>query len=585
MTDGYGDSRHGDLPADPVTARPRRSRTVTRWVVLSLVPISSLLYGAAYVYADDRLPRDTRIEGVEVGGLSPAAAERLLERQLGNRGAERIEVEAGGQVHAIDPEEVGLRVDVAASVDQVPVERSLNPALLWRVVSGGEEHEAVVVADEDRLAGRLARLADQVDRPVREGVVKINADGPIPTYPRAGRALDEEAAEAAILAAFPATGVPVNLDLQTVQPQVTVEEVDRALREFAEPAVAAPVILSLAGDAATIRPGTYASMLSMRTDGSRLVPAVDGDALARRAAAALRSGLVAPRDATVEVIDGRPRVVPSRSGTSLDRNRLADDFLTAVAAEGADRKVQVRTTSEAPTVSTAEARSWGVREVVSSFTTYYPHADYRNVNIGRAARLIDGTVVLPGELFSFNETVGERTAANGFTRGFVISNGIFAEDYGGGVSQMATTTFNAAFFAGLEDVEHKPHSFYIDRYPVGREATVAWPTVDLRFRNDTEYAVLIETRHSPSTPSTSGSVTVRMWSTKVWDIGVVTSERYNYTAPGTRIITGEDCFPNTGYSGFDVDVTRVFRVAGRDAVHHREQMHTTYIPSDTVICR
>ena len=81
--------------------------------------------------------------------------------------------------------------------------------------------------------------------------------------------------------------------------------------------------------------------------------------------------------------------------------------------------------------------------------------------------LIDGTVLKPGETFSLNDTVGERTAENGFVKGFIIENGIFKEDYGGGVSQSATTTFNAAFFAGLEDVEHKPHSFYIDRYPVG----------------------------------------------------------------------------------------------------------------------
>ena len=80
----------------------------------------------------------------------------------------------------------------------------------------------------------------------------------------------------------------------------------------------------------------------------------------------------------------------------------------------------------------------------------------------------------PGDTFSLNDIVGERTAANGFTKGFIISDGVFTEDFGGGVSQVATTTFNAAFFAGLEDVEHKPHSFYIDRYPVGREATVAW---------------------------------------------------------------------------------------------------------------
>ena len=110
----------------------------------------------------------------------------------------------------------------------------------------------------------------------------------------------------------------------------------------------------------------------------------------------------------------------------------------------------------------------------------------------------------PGETFSLNDTVGERTGENGFTKGFIISDGIFKEDLGGGVSQMATTTFNATFFAGLEDVEHKPHSFYIDRYPVGREATVAWGAVDLRFKNDTPYGVLIHATVQPEHPVLAG---------------------------------------------------------------------------------
>jgi vancomycin resistance protein YoaR len=197
---------------------------------------------------------------------------------------------------------------------------------------------------------------------------------------------------------------------------------------------------------------------------------------------------------------------------------------------------------------------------------------------------VDGTLLKPGETFSLNDIVGERTRENGFTEGFIISDGIFKEDLGGGVSQMATTTFNAMFFAGLEDVEHKPHSFYIDRYPVGREATVAWGAVDLRFRNDTDYGVLIAARVTPSTPSTQGVVTVSMWSTKVWDVTAATSARYNITSEETRVLDTEDCYPNDGYGGFDVDVTRYFRKPGSSTVHHQETFHTRYTPSDTVVC-
>ena len=232
----------------------------------------------------------------------------------------------------------------------------------------------------------------------------------------------------------------------------------------------------------------------------------------------------------------------------------------------------------------ATARALRVRERVSTFTTYFPYAEYRNVNIGRAAEIVDGTLLKPGETFSLNDTVGERTEANGFTKGFVINDGILVQDLGGGVSQMATTLFNAMFFAGLEDVEHKPHSFYIDRYPIGREATVVWGALDLKFKNDTPYGVLIESWVDPSTPSSSGRMNVRMWSTKYWDITAGVSDRYDITQEKTRYIQGKNCVPHDGYGGFDIDVFRYFRRHGSDELVRKETMHTTYTPSDTVVC-
>lgn len=180
--------------------------------------------------------------------------------------------------------------------------------------------------------------------------------------------------------------------------------------------------------------------------------------------------------------------------------------------------------------------------------------------------------------------MGERTAANGFTEGYVVSDGIFRKDLGGGVSQIATTTFNAMFFAGLQDVEHKPHSVYIDRYPEGREATVAWPTLDMAFRNDSPYGVLVTASVTPSTPSSQGAATVEMWSTKRFDIDSRTSERYDYTAPATRTLDDADCEEATGTSGFSVDVFRDFKRPGSEKVIRTEKFHTDYIPADTVVC-
>jgi vancomycin resistance protein YoaR len=333
-----------------------------------------------------------------------------------------------------------------------------------------------------------------------------------------------------------------------------------------------------------LQPADYAPALGMEAVDGELVPRLDDKALS-----AVLEGKVAvggaPVDATVALVDGRPQVVPAKPGVTYDEEQIAGSFLELVAASGDQRTLAVDAKVARPDFTTKEARALQIKERVSSFTTYYPHAEYRNVNLGRAAEIIDGYVLKPGETFSLNDTVGERTEANGFTEGYVISDGILVSDLGGGVSQMATTLFNGMFFAGLEDVEHKPHSFYIDRYPIGREATVAWGAVDLRFRNDTPYGVLIDTNVTPSTPSSSGVVTVSMYSTKHWDITTSTGERHNITKPAVRRVNTLQCHANEGYGGFDIDVTRYFEPVGANTeTREPEVFSTTYTPSDTVIC-
>jgi vancomycin resistance protein YoaR len=563
----------------------RRDRRLLRWLLVGVLVVLGGLYLAGYAFASDRLPQSTTVAGVDVGGMKPDRAQRVLRNELQGPLQEPVQVLAGDQELSLDPQDAGLDVDVPASVAQVPVGRSWSVADMWENLVGGEDYAPVVVTVDGLLAERLEEFAESVGEPTVDGAIEFTATGAEPTYPEPGTSLDVEAAEDAVRAAYPSDGTPVELELRTAEPDVTSSEVSRVMKEFANPAMSAPVTYTVGGEPVVLRPEDYAAALSVEPKDGRLEPRVDGDALMKAFRPAMRTLADRPQDATVRIVGGRPQVVPAKKGVTIDADRVARSFLTLVAAEEGERERTVPTAVAAPEFTTADARALNITELVSEFTTYYPHADYRNTNIGRGAELIDGTVLKPGETFSLNRIVGERTAENGFAEGTIISDGVFKEDFGGGVSQVATTTFNAAFFAGLEDVEHKPHSFYIDRYPVGREATVAWPVLDLRFTNDTDHGVLIQTLHTPSTFSSQGALTVRMWSTKVWDIESLTSDRYAYTSPETRIIEGDDCIPNSGFSGFQVDVTRVFRRHGEAEVVRRERMHTTYTPSDTVVCR
>ncbi|MBZ5735093.1 VanW family protein [Nocardioides sp. TRM66260-LWL] len=565
----------------------RRERSGASAVVAIVVVLVLLVgggYAAAHALAGDRLPRDTRIAGIGVGGLAPDEARARLQDGLAARVATPLAVRVDGRQREVDPADAGLSVDYAASVAAAQRPTGWSPRSLWSHFTDRQRLDPVVRVDAARMRSFLDGLSERDGEEPRDAQVRFTATGVETTAPRPGRAIDVEAARNALEAAFLADPpAPIDLSATVTDPDIDAADLQRALDEFANPAMSAAITLRLGRTDVELRPSQYASVLSMEPSDGVLVPRVDAAALAALVAPRLGAA-EKPVDATVVLVDGRPQVRPARVGVRYRSADLQRAFLDALTRPSGRREVTVRATTAQPKITTKQATDWRIREKVSSFTTYFPYAEYRNVNIGRAAELIDGIVLPPGRTFSLNGIVGERTVENGFTKGFIISDGIFKEDLGGGVSQVATTTFNAMFFAGLQDVEHKAHSLYIDRYPVGREATVAWGSVDLRFRNDTRYGVLVDTRVVPSTPSSRGSITVTMWSTKVWDVSSSTGPRYDVTQPSVRRIATADCVPNAGAPGFSVDVTRTFRRPGSSEVVRTQRFRTTYIAADRVIC-
>ena len=267
-------------------------------------------------------------------------------------------------------------------------------------------------------------------------------------------------------------------------------------------------------------------------------------------------------------------MVPARTGTGVDDDSLADGVVSAL--ESADRTAQLELERVEPDLTTAEAKDLGVTEQVSTFTQWFPYAAYRVTNIGVASSKINGTLLEPGETFSMNGVVGERTPENGFVKGYVIEGGRLVEDYGGAVSTITTAMWHTAFYAGMTRLEQRAHGFWISRYVAGLEATVSWGFLDLKFRNDTPYGVYI------TSSLTDSSVTVSMWSTKYWDIKAEFGPRTNPTTAGTIYDTSDTCVPQEGVGGFDITVTRVWSRDGK--VVKREELPTHYDAAPTVIC-
>ena len=557
---------------------------VAVFTIGGLLLLVAVVWVALYVYAGDKAPRNASVEGISIAGLGADEAEQRLRDGLADRAQEPVGLTYGdGRGQSIDPEAAGLAVDYRASVEEAGGGSGFGPRRMWEVMTGGSDHHAEITVDQSKMQAVLDELDAGIETQPVEGTITFRDGRAVPVASKEGVVVERGAAQAILERRF-LHGGSQKIPTEARQPEISDEAVSRAMDEFARPAMSAPVTLVLGGQEVVAPPRLFGEGLSMEAEDGELEPRVDGELLLEALDPVMRTVGREPKDARFEVRGGKPRVVAAKVGVEFDPEEIGEKFAEVAVRQGAERRLEVEGQATQPEFTTKDAEALKVTERVSRFTTNFPYAEYRNVNLTRAAKLIDGTLLRPGETFSLNDIVGERTADNGFTEGYVVADGIFKKDLGGGVSQIATTTFNAMFFAGLKDVEHKPHSVYIDRYPEGREATVAWPSLDLKFTNTTPYGVLVKAWVRKSSPTTEGAATVAMFSTRHWKITTTKGPRTNYTSPGTRYSQEANCEEFTGTSGFSVNVFRFFRDKDSGKVLRKEKFHTDYIAGDNVIC-
>jgi len=575
-------------PTQPAEEPPAGKRLI--WLLIAavvggLLVIVGILYAVGYLATGDKVPRKAQISGVAVGGLSRSEAIQKLSVELGPRAAEPLNLTVGDKKAQLKPADAGLAVDYAQSVDAAGGGKSLNPRHILRTLTGGSVIEAVVVVDQGKLQTAVGGLAKTFNHEPVDAAVAYNGTKIKQKQAQEGVALQQDPAAATITRSFLKVIEPIALPADLTQPAVTNDEADTVVATFAKPVVSAPVKVKVSGAGSfEISPKMLAGSISFIPQDGTLVPALDEKKLRRNAGPAIKKvELIEPRNATVRLVNGKPKVIPAVNGTTIAADNLKKAVEPVLIKPAAERTVSVQLTGEKATFTTKEANKLGIKQVTGQFTTYFPYLPYRNINIGRAAAKINGTVLKPGETFSLNQIVGERTKANGFTEGFIIKDGRFRKELGGGVSQSATTTFNAMFFAGLKDIEHKPHGLFIDRYPPGREATVAWPSLDLKFQNDTKYGVLAQAYIVKATPTSRGSITVRMWSTKTYDkVAATRPIKSNFTTGHDITDDSKDCEPTSPVQGFDVRYQRLFYQDG--SVVRRENFSWRYAPTDKVTC-
>ncbi|MFG1945063.1 VanW family protein [Nonomuraea sp. NPDC048826] len=563
-------------PSAFTDSEPSRRRRLLPAVGVLLLLAALLAYLVPAVLMSGSVLRGTRVAGVDIGGLTVTQAAEKLRTELAAQLSKPVVVRIGDREDTIQPDEAGLQLDVVSTINQVP-SGFPSPVEVWRALTGTTELEPKVTVDASQLARTVEALAETVDKPPVEGKVAYEGLRPVVTQPRDGVLLDRADAVKAISDAFLTGSGAASLTLERADPTTTQTAVTRA-RTQARRAVEAPITLTLDGKQAQLGPETIAASLTFVADGEgALRPAFDAAKALEPVESTLVDAAQAPRDATYEIVEGRPRLVPSRVGRGVDEDRLSRD-IAIMLRRGGERVVPVRLAAAPPEITTDEVSGLGIKEAVGSFTSTFDCCQPRVTNIRQMAADLDGHLVKPGQTFSLNDQVGERTAEGGYVPAPQVVGGRLLTIMGGGASQFATTLYNAVFFGGYVDVAHTPMDYHSARFPAGRDAALLYPDLDVKWRNDSDHGVLIKTS------STETSVTVTLYSTRRYEkIEAVESDKRDFTPFRRETSDAADCQPVPGQQGFTIDVTRVFYNDGK-VVKRDKKLTTKYRPRAEVVC-
>ena len=465
-------------------------------VVLGLAAVA-VLVGLAFAGSPSTIAKGVSIDGVDVGGMKTKDAQALLDTRSARLADTPVVFTVAGKRFPIRARELGVEPDWAHAVQVAKRQGDGFGPLRGFKRLGVEVFGADVTPPTQVLTGaleyKLGLIAHAVDSMPRDAALVRRGARVVAVPARPGYRLDRAAAARLIvheLAALDRTQGSLELPLRRRAPHVTTADLLRAARQ-ARIATSAPVRLILGRTRWLLSPQRIASLLELPSDGGTALriggPAADAwlSKLGKRVAKP-------PHDATFAVDGPHVRLVPARPGVQLDTREAARAVLAA-AVRRERRVASLATQTAPPKRTTAEARTMGITGLVSSFTTDYGGVPNRIHNVQLVAHLIDGALVAPGATFSFNRTTGARTAEKGFLEAPVIVNGELTTGLGGGVCQVSTTVFNAAFEGGLDITARTNHALYISHYPQGRDATVNYPDVDLKFVNDTPHWLLLRT--------------------------------------------------------------------------------------------
>ena len=481
-------------------------------ILAAITALAAVVLGLVFAGSPSRLANGVRIAGVDVGGKTVRQARATLQQRSAELAAVPVTFRVGSRTWQFQPRHLGIQVDWGAAVDAVRRQgEGFGPLRGFRRLDlrffGADVAPPTQVYDA-ALQQKLDEIATAVNVPHREAAIVLHGLTPRIVPSKTGHLLDRQAAAATIVRALASLKrEPVGLPIEVDTPKVKANDLTVPQAQV-RAALASSLHLTLGATRWNLRPPRIARILQLPAEGRSALQIGGAGASAWFEAQAKRVDRPATDADWAINSKGGARVIPDRPGYLLDVPRSAKAvLLAALVTEPTLRSAKLVVERSDADRTTAEAKAMNIKGLVASYQTFYGGEANRIHNVQLVSHLVDKHVIAPGETFSFNGTTGARTADKGFREAPVIINGELQTGLGGGVCQVSTTVFNAVYEAGLQIDERTNHALYISHYPLGRDATVNYPDLDLKFTNDTDHWLLLRTFVG------SGSLTVNLYGT------------------------------------------------------------------------
>jgi vancomycin resistance protein YoaR len=505
-------ARHAAASAKPRSTRriavseiPVLSSTIFQVAIAATAAVFLLVtLGVAALgrdlYPEGAVPVGVMVAGADIGELSEDDAKERLRHQLSDYVDRPLVLSHEDRTWQPSMADLGAEFDFDQTIQQAYTSRSPLKQAHVRVFGEDERELPLRMSlDETRLHDYIASVASEIDTEPK--VPELGIDDGRLTVTQAERGFQVE--QASLSSAITESLFSLNQGTIEIPTEVTEPDFDdtdvESVRSLIDEALSEPLTIWFEDQSWTLNPEELAEYLALEPgENEQMELAFHHDPLVGYLDWLIGDINRPPRNA--QVAWGGSSVVatsPSQNGIERDIHALVPRIEEAIA--NGERSIEMTYNIVRPTIDSNNLHELGIDGLMAQGeSAFWNSAPSRAHNIAVSANYLDGTLIAPGQEFSFNQAIGEISLDRGYQEGYVIEAEATVEGIGGGVCQVSTTVFRAAFFSGLPITERHPHAYIVgyyeqDRWPLGFDAAIYQPDLDFKFVNSTDSYILVHT--------------------------------------------------------------------------------------------